>query len=45
MINEKTAIIVATGKEVKVYKHRDRGTWVDSSDLETEYKPKQLRFK
>jgi len=45
MENEKKAVLIATGKEITVYKHRERGTWINSADLETEYKPDELRFK
>lgn len=42
MSKEVKAIVVATGNEVMVYKHRSEGTWIDSEDCETEYLPKEL---
>jgi hypothetical protein len=44
MSKEKNAIIIASGKKVTVYKSKLRGTWINSFDLETEYKPKELKF-
>ena len=44
MTQEKQAVIIATNKEVKVYKSKLRGTWINSFDLNTEYKPEELKF-
>ena len=45
---EKRAVIISTGKEVVVYKSSLRPTWIDSSDMQTEYEMSQdkreLRF-
>lgn len=41
---EKKATVLSFGKQVTVYRHRERDTWIDSSDLLTEYKPNQLKF-
>jgi hypothetical protein len=40
-VNEFKAVLKATGKEVKVYKHREGG-YVDSVDLNTKYKKEEL---
>ena len=37
-----TAVIVATGKKIDVYKHIKRETWIDSTDCKTEYKADEL---
>ena len=44
MIKEKKAIVIATGKEIIVYRSRERGTWISSEDLRTEYEQDELRF-
>jgi len=44
MSKEKDATIIKTGKRVKVYKSSLRETWINSLDLITEYKPKELNF-
>lgn len=41
---EKKAVIIQTGKEITVYRHKPSGEWVDSADFETSYKAKELRF-
>ena len=41
---EKVATIIKTGKSVQVYKSKLRATWINSKDLKTEYKPKELKF-
>lgn len=42
--NEKQATLIASGKQVIVYKHKERNTWIDSGDLQTEYQPNELKF-
>ena len=44
MAKEKKAIVIATGNPIVVYKSKLRVTWISSADLETEYKPKELKF-
>ncbi len=41
--NTKKAIVIATGKEIEVYK-LNRGGWADYSDCKTEYKAEELDF-
>ena len=45
MGNTKNATVIKTGKEISVYKHRERGTWINAHDCDTEYKPNELNFK
>lgn len=42
--NERKAKLKKNQKDVVVYQSRLRGTWIDSSDLITEYKPEELVF-
>lgn len=42
--NEKQAKLKSSNNLVTVYRHRERGTWIDSSDLITEYQPEELIF-
>lgn len=44
MKTEKTAIIIATKKQIRVYKSKLRPTWINAHDFETEYNPKDLSF-
>lgn len=44
MSKEVQATIIATGEKVLVYKSSLRNTWINSSDLRTEYKPNELKF-
>ena len=39
------ATVVATGKEVEVYKSSQRETYIDYADCSTEYKKEELKFK
>lgn len=39
----KKAIVIATGKEVQVYR-LNRGGWCNFADSKTEYKDSELRF-
>lgn len=41
----KKAKIKATGKEIEVYKHRERDTWVQYPESENEFKSTELDFK
>lgn len=43
--NERKAIVIATNKPIVVYRSSQRDTWISSADLNTEYKPSELRFK
>lgn len=38
------AIIIATGREIKVYQHSERLTFIDESNCTDEYKRKELKF-
>ena len=44
MSKERNAVIIATGKSIKVYKHSERNTYVSMLDYDTEYKPNELKF-
>lgn len=44
MSKERKVKINATGKEIIVYRHRERNTWVSTVDFDTEYKPDELTF-
>lgn len=45
MNRERKATVLSTGKEVTVYKHKERGTWIEFPNCETEYKNNELTFK
>lgn len=45
MTEERKAILLSTGSEILVYKSKLRGTWVNSNNCTTEYKPTELKFK
>ncbi len=45
MSSLKKATVKSTGRKVQVYRHHyGAGGWVDYSDMETEYQPKELIF-
>ena len=35
---------IPTGKTIEVYKHRERGTYVNANDCETEYPKEDIQF-
>ena len=38
------AIHIPTGKIIEVYKHRERGTYVNAADCTTEYDKKDIKL-
>jgi len=44
MSKEIKATVVATGKQVRVYKHRERMVYVEYPNCSVEHKPEALKF-
>lgn len=44
MSKERKAKVLATGKEILVYRSSQRDTYINSFDMSTEYKPKELKL-
>ena len=42
---QRTALVIATGKTIEVYQSSNRGTWISKVDFKTEYTAKELKFK
>lgn len=40
----KKAKVLKSGKEITVYRHFLRGTWIDYSDCKTEYKTEEIEI-
>lgn len=41
---EKSAVIIKSGKKIKVYRSKIRGTWINSNDCTTEYQESEIRL-
>lgn len=44
MAVERIAVLKSNNKQIKVYRSKERGTWISSSDFETEYTEDELNF-